>query len=60
MGCRSSLAVSAVSSFVPVQVASGTTEMTPPSQTSPCRFSAAGSSSRTLRVRPGMSDLRRQ
>ena len=34
--------------------------MSPPSQTPPCRFPAAGSSSRTLRVRPGMSNLRRQ
>src|SRR5438552_1425191 len=33
--------------------------MSPPSQTPPCRFPAAGSSSRTLWVRPGMSNLRR-
>src|ERR1700692_625010 len=32
----------------------------PPSQTPPCRFPAAGSSSRTLRLRPAMADPRRQ
>ena len=31
-----------------------------PSQTPPCRFPAAGSSSKTLRVGPDMSDPRRQ
>jgi hypothetical protein len=43
-----------------LKVAHGTTERAPPSQTPPCRFPAAGSSSRTLSVRPGGSNLRRQ
>src|ERR1039458_8904126 len=36
------------------------TGLSPPSQTPRCRFPAAGSSSRTLRVRPDMADPRRQ
>jgi hypothetical protein len=43
-----------------LKVAHGTTERAPPSQTPPCRFPVAGSSSRTLWVRSGMSNLRRQ
>src|SRR6516225_3537879 len=58
-GCRCSLALSAVSSFVRVEVHHGP-PLSPPSLTPPCRITAAGSSSRTPCTRPGVHDPRTQ
>ena len=58
-GCRCSLAVSAVSSFVPVYVHHGVVG-SPPSQTPPCRITAAGSSGVTPHTMPRMEDTRQQ
>jgi hypothetical protein len=58
-GGRCSSAVSAVSSFVPVQVHHGIIG-SPPSQTPPCGFTAAGSSNVTPRTIPRMLDTRQQ